>query len=96
MNGIKLVKKSELTLLGAPLFIDGVESVLEPKIEKLKIMSKRLQEIDNHEGLFLLRNCLAMPKLTYFLRTAPCFQKSNVLESFDSVVKETLVSILKV
>ena len=59
-------------------------------------MSKRLQQIESHEALFLLRNCLAMPKLTYFLRTAPCFHKFGTLESFDLVVKETLVNILTI
>ena len=59
-------------------------------------MSKRLQEIENHEALFLLRNCLAIPKLTYFLRTAPCFLKSIILDGFDTIVKETLVNILNI
>ena len=96
MNGIKVVNSSELTLLGAPICIDGIDPVLESKTEKLKLMSQRLQEIENHEALFLLRNCMAMPKLMYFLRTAPCFLRSDVLQSFDAVVKETLVNILNI
>ena len=33
-NGIKVVEKSNLTWLGAPIFKDSVKSVLNPKIEK--------------------------------------------------------------
>ena len=59
-------------------------------------MTKRLQEIDSHEGLFLLRHCLGIPKLIYFLQTVPCFLKPALLEKFDLVVKESLVDILNV
>ena len=59
-------------------------------------MTERLKQIDSHEALFLLRHCFAMPKLTYFLRTAPCFTKTNTLEKFDGIVKEALVDILNI
>ena len=61
-NGIKVVEKSKLTLLGAPIFKDSVSSVLKPKIENLKLMVSRLKEIDSHEALFLLSHCFGMPK----------------------------------
>ena len=75
-QGIKIVNSFELTLLGAPIFPEGIEAVLDPKLSNLQTMSQRLQEIENHEALFLLRHCFGMPKLTYFLRTSPCFMKS--------------------
>ena len=96
MNGIKIIQKSDLTLLGAPIFVEGIKPVLESKIKKLKLMSERLKEIDNHDAFFLLRNALGIPKLTYFLRTAPCFLEPDVLQSFDSIVKESLVNILNI
>ena len=37
-----------------------------------------------------------MPKLTYFLRTAPCFLRPHTLEKFDVIVKESLVNILNI
>ena len=59
-------------------------------------MTKCLKEIDNHEALFLLRNCFAMPKLTYFLRTSPCFTKPETLNKFDLIIKTSLINILNI
>ena len=56
MNGIKIVNSSELTLLGAPIFPEAINAVLEPKLSSLKTMTKRLLEIDNHEAFFLERH----------------------------------------
>ena len=57
MNGIKVVERNELKLLGAPIFPEAIESVLEPKIENLALMTDRLKQIDPHEAMFLLRHC---------------------------------------
>ena len=68
--------------------------MLEPKLQKLKLMAERLSEVQKHDGLYLLKNCFAIPKLTYSLRTAPCFVKPNILDSYDSVIKGALETIL--
>ena len=95
-NGIKIIKRSELSLLGAPIFPESINTILNPKLENLKLMITRLKEIDNHEALFLLRHCFAMPKLTYFLRTSPCFLEQDTLENFDKIIKDSLVNILNI
>ena len=95
-KGIKILNKSELSLLGAPIFPEAINTILNPKLENLKLMASRLNEIDNHEALFLLRHCFAMPKLTYFLRTSPCFLEQDTLEKFDKIIKDTLVNILNI
>ena len=59
----------------ASIFPEVIEAVLESKLSNLQTMSKRLQEVENHEVLFLLRHCFAMPKHTYCLRTSLCFLK---------------------
>ena len=79
------LNKNNLTLLGAPIFPEAIESILEPKLEKLILMANRLKEIDAHDALFLLRNCFSMPKLTYNLRTSPCFLNSEILNKYDSI-----------
>jgi hypothetical protein len=94
--GVKLLTKNNLTLLGAPIFPEAIESILQPKLEKLILMANRLKEIDAHDALFLLRNCFSMPKLTYNLRTSPCFLKSEILNKYDSIIKESLQEILNV
>ena len=96
VKGIKIMDRAELSLLGAPLFPEAINTILNPKLENLKLMARRLNEIDNHEALFLLRHCFAMPKLTYFLRTSPCFLEQETLENFDKIIKDTLVNILNI
>ena len=59
-------------------------------------MTKRLKKIDSHEAFYLLRNCFSMPKLTYFLRTAPCFTEENILQEYDGLVKKSLTDILNI
>ena len=95
-DGIKVIKKSELVLLGAPLFQEAVEYSLTPKLKNLELMISRLKEIDNHEALFLLRHCFAIPKVTYYLRSSPCFLVPSILEDFDQVLKTGVIEILNV
>ena len=38
-DGIKLVEKADLTLLGAPIFPEAIDKVLEEKLLNLKLMS---------------------------------------------------------
>ena len=94
--GVKLVDKENLTLLGSPIYPEGIEAVLESKLENLELMASRLSKIDSHSALYLLRNCFAMPKLTYFLRSSPCFLKPAILERYDTIIKDALVKILNI
>ena len=94
--GVKLVESHELTLLGAPILPEAIEGILSKKIADLMLMVSRLEKIDPHSALFLLRHCFAIPKLTFFLRASPCFIKSNMLESFDQIIKSTLAKILNI
>ena len=93
---VKLVDKANLTLLGSPIYPEGIEAVLEAKIENLELMASGLSKIDSHSALYLLRNCFPMPKLTYFLRLAPCFLKPTILERYDTIIRGALVKILNI
>ena len=50
MPGIKMISKSDLKLLGAPIYVEAIEQVLEDKIQTLEFMIERLKQIDNHEA----------------------------------------------
>ena len=91
--GVVLVEKA---LLGAPIYQEGIEAVLESKLDNLELIASRLGKIDRHSAMYLLRNCFAMPKLTYFLRSSPCFLKPTILESYDTIIKNALVKILNI
>ena len=93
---VVLVDKANLTLLGAPIYPEGIEAVLESKLENLELMAGRLAKIDRHSALYLLKNCFAMPKLTYLLRSSPCFLKPEILNRYDTIIKDALVKIMNV
>ena len=93
---IKVVNKSNLTLLGAPIFPEAVREVLDPKLTALRLMCSRLEKLDSHTALFLLRNAFALPKMTYFLRAAPCFVNTDILGEYDSILRKALESIINI
>ena len=51
---------------------------------------------DPHIELTLLRNCFALPKFSFALRTVDTSNHRGVLEDFDSSVKEALEAIIGV
>ena len=58
-------------------------------------MSERLPHLQRHNALFLLHHFLAIPKILYLLRTAPCFLSSK-LENFDCLPRSTLSAVLNI
>ena len=58
-------------------------------------MESRLSWISSHHALFLLKNCFALPKLLYVLRTSPCFDHP-LLQSFDDLQFELLRKLLNI
>ena len=80
LPNVKSMDRSNLLLLGAPIFEEAIDAVLLEKLEDLKRMRERLVFIDPHDALFLLRGCYAIPKLTYFLRSAPTFKSTATLK----------------
>ena len=94
--GIKIIQPNELTLLGAPVLPSSNEKVLRAKLDSLKILTERLKQLHEHDALYLLKNCMAIPKLLYFLRTAPCFLNPDLLAEYDEEIKIGLENILNV
>ena len=85
---IKILDEESRTLLGSPVLPPSEDLILQEKLSDLQRMSERLEELDTHDALFLLRHCFSITRLTYFLQCAPCY-KSAILE-YDEVIKETL------
>ena len=84
------------TLLGAPLFHSALSSSLRSKIHVLERLTSRLECLHAHDALFLLKNCLAIPKLMYLLCSSPAWQASEDLEAFDAVLYESIQSICNI
>ena len=53
-------------------------------------------EIEAHSALFLLKNSFSIPKLTFLLRTSPCFMHPDKLSNYDSILTSTLEKITNV
>ena len=84
------------TLLGSPLGdVPGISSVLTEKTNLLKIMGERLPLLSTHDAYRLLRHFIALPKLLYCLRTAPCFL-SPQLQQYDAVLKTIMCNTFNI
>ena len=94
--GIRILSDQDLTLLGAPILEASGNTVLLAKLEDLSRMTQRLEDIDAHDALFLLKNVYAIPKMTYFLRCAPCFKHGETLQQYDEKLRQCLQKILNV
>ena len=93
---IKVLKEEDFTLLGAPITEKALEGVMMKKLEDLDRMSDRLQLLDSHDALYILRHSLAIPKVNFFLRGAPCHKIPEVLDRYDQVLRASLEKILNI
>jgi hypothetical protein len=62
----------------------------------LKMMCDRLQDIDAHPALFLLRQCVGAPRIVYTLRTSFTQEDTGTLGQMDEVLRSSLEKILNV
>ena len=84
------------TLLGTPIGSVGlIDSILVSKVDKLKIIGERLQHLSSQDALLILRNSMAIQKVLYILRTAPCYL-SDQLNTFDDALRSILSDVLNV
>ena len=68
-----------------------ISSIIDEKVHLLEIMGDRLQHLDSHDAILLLRHSFAIPKLLYTLRTSPCFLSSS-LELYDERLRYIISS----
>ena len=93
---LQCVDPSEACLLGSPIGGSGsIEAVLSSKKKSLELLGERLKLLHSHDALCLLRNALALPKILYVLRTAPCFS-SPILSDLDQIQRSLLEAICNV
>ena len=87
---IEVTDLKDLVILGAPIGEEARRTLLTGEKQKLDNMCDFLENVDGHHALFLLRNCLSLPKLLYFLRTACCFKEEDLLREYDKLVVSAL------
>ena len=59
-------------------------------------MVSKLELIDPHQAFVLLKNSMAIPKLTYLLRSSPAYKEADLLQEFDEIVRTSLSQITNV
>lgn len=93
--GIKIVQE-DLHLLGAPLTLAACKNSLSILSDQLVLSVSRLIKLKSHVAYFLLKNCLAIPKLSYILRTSPSWKFPEIIAKMDLCLKQSLESIINV
>ena len=95
-RGLVRVEEEGVTLLGAPLGSEEfVGREVGKKIGKIREITNRLPHLqDPHTEFVLLRSCLALPKISFLLRSTNTSSHTAHLQDFDRVTREALTQIL--
>ena len=91
--GLLFPSETELSLLGAPLLKEGLLPAVQEKTSNLAVLQSRLNLLCAHQALFLLKNCLGLPKLLYVLRCSPAWKVPEALKEFDESIRVSLSAI---
>ena len=94
--GFRQVSSGQGELLGAPLF-EGtrLDAVLEARCVDLVRASDRLNLLNAHDALTILRNSVSAPRLSHLLRCSPCSDHPG-LSRFDGILRASLASVTNV
>lgn len=85
---------NELTLLGAPISDNAFETIFNKKLNEMKLLFGRLAELDSyHIAFYILKNCLAIPKLIFLMRTTPTWIHHDLMAGVDTEIKSALESV---
>ena len=96
MTGFLQVDIRDASLLGSQLLADRcLDKMLDGKCKELELMMSRVQQLNFHYALTIVRNSMGVPKLMHMLRTSRCIENPR-LSQFDNIMKSGLESILNV
>ena len=95
-RNIKQIEEEGIKLLGAPIgSADFITRFISKRVDKIKSITAELPSLHQpHLEFVLLRSCLALPKISYLLRTTDTSQDQLLLQQFDSTTREALSRIL--
>ncbi|KAF2890502.1 hypothetical protein ILUMI_15672 [Ignelater luminosus] len=94
--GIKAASKKNLSLLGAPVFEEAFLKFTTEKFKSLETMINRLIGLPSQVAYFFIKNCSAIPKLTYLLRTSPAWKFPEWCSDLDNQLKNGGLGIRKI
>ena len=93
--GITLIDAGDQCLLGAPLGLNALDLELEKKKVLVGFCDQTLT-ISAQQAFFLMKNCFAIPKLMYLLRTSPAFKCGHKLAELTQLMRDTFERITNV
>ena len=96
LPGVTVTESEDLSILGAPIDINGCRTGVLKAVERLSTMSSRLESIDAHPAFFLLRKCLSIPRLLFKLRSSPCYRLHAELTQFDKTLRQATSTVCNV
>ena len=95
-SALQLADPASSIVLGSSVGdLFSISTLIEGKISVLKRMGERLKHFPSHDALLLLRHSLAIPRLLYSLRSAPCFL-SPCLRTYDVELRGIVGSIINI
>ena len=71
--GVRVVEACDLSLVGAPVDIQGIPGAIHEKRETLERMTSKLEVLNPHQAFVFFKNAFAIPKLQYVLRASPAY-----------------------
>ena len=90
LPGVRVVDACDLSLLGAPVDIQGIPGTIHEKREALERMTSKLEVLNPHQAFVLLKDAFAIPKLQYVLRSLPAYLCGEELSIFDRALFDSL------
>ena len=90
---LKFPVSEGLMLLGAPVLAEAMPAVMQKKCAHAELLASRLGELAAHQALFLLKNCLSLPKLLYIPRCSPVCNFPDQLQRFDNIIRSSVCRI---
>ncbi|XP_061717746.1 uncharacterized protein LOC133525501 [Cydia pomonella] len=91
-----LQTRESLTLLGAPIYEDGIPPAINSKLDNFHDCSDLLFKINSHIALYILRLCLFSPKFLYILRCCPIWKFPRLTSCIDNTLKNSICKILNI
>ena len=94
LPGVTMVTRETLSLLGAPLLAEAMQTSATKKRVKIERLCRRVADMHPQQALYLLRHSLLVPRVIYLLRTAPYMDSPHPLQEFDSLFRSTTEAVL--
>ena len=96
LTGAKSISLDDVTLLGAGLSPHSSTDLLRKILHNVSQTFTKLGECEPHDAYWILSRAMGSPKLTYLLRTSPCFVDQDSLKEMDTLLSAGLSKLFSI